>query len=134
MFSGPYVGGAAAGLVLVFALNLTDNLTFMARLYADCQMNLNSVERLQEYAYVPSEKYSGSVSLSTQSNASHFLPSPSSINVSPDWPSAGVVEFRDVVLKYESAPEPVLKGVSFLIPSKKKVGIVGRTGMASLFR
>lgn len=121
-------GGAAAGLVLVFALNLTDNLTFMARLYADCQMNLNSVERLQEYSSVTSERYTLLTRRNPDPDISPFRPPSPDESPPPDWPTAGVVEFRDIVLQYESAPEPVLRRVSFRVPSKKKVGIVGRTG------
>lgn len=126
------IGGAAAGLVLVFALNLTDNLTFMARLYADCQMNLNSVERLLEYSSIPSEKYNITPADHNGSAFNHFEEEHSQISrrvLEPKWPHAGVVEFRNISLKYDSAPEPVLRNVTFVVPSKKKVGIVGRTGI-----
>ena len=116
----------------MFALNLTDNLTFMARLYADCQMNLNSVERLLEYSSIPSEKYGTARNNSDESTLFGEMRSQHTISgdfVEPNWPHAGVVEFRNISLTYDSAPEPVLKNVSFVVPSKKKVGIVGRTGI-----
>lgn len=137
------LGGAAAGLVLVFSLNLTDNLTFLARLYADTQMNLNSVERLQEYIDLPSEKYFREEDiLSTKAEGSDnpFRQPVGPAEMPLPWPSKGVIEFDKVVLKYESQETPVLRNVSFKVPSKKKVGIVGRTGagksslLVALFR
>lgn len=61
------------------------------------------------------------------------------------WPSAGSIEFRDVVLAYKPSLPPVrmlpcllgkvhtglyqvLKRVSFSIKDKEKIGICGRTG------
>jgi ABC-type multidrug transport system fused ATPase/permease subunit len=44
----------------------------------------------------------------------------------PDWPSAGALEFRDVVMAYREGLEPVLKGVSFQVRPGQRVGIVGR--------
>ena len=116
--------------MLVFALNLTDNLTFMARLYADCQMNLNSVERLQEYSSVPSEKYfnidDDSCDIEPLENPFDTLLNGSTLP--ENWPYRGTLTFDCVTLKYQSSTNPVLKEVSFSIPSRQKVGIVGRTG------
>jgi ATP-binding cassette subfamily C (CFTR/MRP) protein 1 len=45
-----------------------------------------------------------------------------------DWPSEGVVEFKNVTLKYRPTTEPVLRNLSFVIKAGMKVGVVGRTG------
>ena len=56
-----------------------------------------------------------------------------------DWPSAGVIVAKDMVVGYRDGPD-VLKGVSFETKAREKVGVVGRTGsgkstlMLSLFR
>lgn len=56
------------------------------------------------------------------------------------WPTAGRVEFKDVVLKYRPELPAVLKGLSIGVAGGEKIGIVGRTGagkssiMTALFR
>jgi ATP-binding cassette subfamily C (CFTR/MRP) protein 1 len=45
-----------------------------------------------------------------------------------NWPSQGVVEFKNVTLKYRPTTEPVLRNLSFVIKAGMKVGVVGRTG------
>lgn len=48
------------------------------------------------------------------------------------WPENGGVSFKNVVMKYRSRLDPVLRDVSFDINPNEKVGIVGRTGAGSL--
>ena len=45
-----------------------------------------------------------------------------------DWPIEPSIEFRNVSMRYHIEHEYVLQGVSFIIPARSKVGIVGRTG------
>ena len=45
-----------------------------------------------------------------------------------NWPHDGHVSFKSVALRYYPGGPQVLKNLSFEIPGKKKVGIVGRTG------
>lgn len=110
-------------------------------------MNLNSVERLQEYSDLESEKYSCNNKNNTNQklnidsedfigfNPIHHLMNDSTTS---QWPKEGKMEFKQISLKYNS--DPVLKSVSFCIPGKNKVGVVGRTGagksslIAALFR
>lgn len=62
------------------------------------------------------------------------------VPLSRDWPSKGCIEFRNVFYKYWNEGEPVLRGLSFVIKSTEKIGIVGRTAsgkssfIGSLFR
>ncbi|KAJ2369344.1 Canalicular multispecific organic anion transporter 1 [Coemansia sp. RSA 2610] len=44
------------------------------------------------------------------------------------WPSSGAVEFKDYSTCYREGLDLVLKGLSFSVQPKQKVGIVGRTG------
>ena len=44
------------------------------------------------------------------------------------WPNEGVVEFRDVEMRYRHGLPLVLKGLTFKINPFEKVGVVGRTG------
>lgn len=44
------------------------------------------------------------------------------------WPHEGRVEVNDLVVRYAPDLPPVLKGISFDIKPRERVGIVGRTG------
>lgn len=44
------------------------------------------------------------------------------------WPHEGRVEVTDLVVRYAPNLPPVLKGISFDIKPRERVGIVGRTG------
>lgn len=52
----------------------------------------------------------------------------SSPSSSPQWPSKGDVEFKEVCLTYKSYGPMILKNLSFKIQAGEKIGIVGRTG------
>ncbi|KAJ2458489.1 hypothetical protein GGF42_002034, partial [Coemansia sp. RSA 2424] len=44
------------------------------------------------------------------------------------WPEAGEIEFRHYSLRYRPELDPTLNSLSFVVRSKEKIGIVGRTG------
>ncbi|KAJ2063399.1 Canalicular multispecific organic anion transporter 1 [Coemansia sp. S146] len=44
------------------------------------------------------------------------------------WPETGKIEFRQYSLRYRPELKPMLNGLDFVIRSKERVGIVGRTG------
>ena len=46
----------------------------------------------------------------------------------PNWPSEGVVEYKNFTLRYRPETEQVLKNLSFRVEGGEKIGIVGRTG------
>ncbi|XP_043688809.1 ABC transporter C family member 2-like [Telopea speciosissima] len=100
------------GLLLSYALNITNLLTAVLRLASLAENSLNSVERVSTYIELPSE---GPVII--ESN-----------RPPPGWPSSGSIKFEDVVLRYRPELPPVLHGLSFMISPSEKVGIVGRTG------
>lgn len=47
---------------------------------------------------------------------------------SREWPTSGLVEYREVTARYAAHLDPVLTDVSFQIRPRERVGIVGRTG------
>lgn len=100
------------GLLLSYALNITNLLTAVLRLASLAENSLNSVERVGTYIELPSEA----------------PPVVESNRPPPGWPSSGVIKFQDVVLRYRPELPPVLHGISFTITASEKVGIVGRTG------
>ncbi|KAH0643644.1 hypothetical protein KY289_034618 [Solanum tuberosum] len=100
------------GLLLSYALNITSLLTAVLRLASLAENSLNAVERVGTYIELPSE-------------------GPSIIEGSrppPGWPSAGSIQFENIVLRYRPELPPVLHGISFTIFPSDKVGVVGRTG------
>ncbi|XP_074570778.1 ABC transporter C family member 2-like isoform X2 [Curcuma longa] len=103
---------SSMGLLLTYALNITNLLTAVLRHASLAENSLNAVERVGTYIELPSE-------------------GPSVIESSrppPCWPSAGTIRFQDVVLRYRPELPPVLHGISFKIEASEKIGIVGRTG------
>ncbi|XP_078175998.1 ABC transporter C family member 2-like [Carex rostrata] len=100
------------GLLLTYALNITNLLTAVLRLASLAENSLNAVERAGNYIDVAPEA----------------PPVIEGKRPPPGWPSAGVIEFKEVWLRYRLELPPVLHGISFRIEGSEKVGIVGRTG------
>lgn len=44
------------------------------------------------------------------------------------WPTEGAIQVRSLVVRYRPELDPVLKGLSFDVHGREKVGIAGRTG------
>ncbi|KAJ1931520.1 Transporter of the ATP-binding cassette (ABC), partial [Linderina macrospora] len=101
-----------AGLSLSYALNFTEHILWVVRFYSYNEMNLNSVERVIEYLDIEPE---APVSIPDH------VPE-------PQWPTAGEISVEDLVLKYAENLPPVIRGISFHVNPREKVGIVGRTG------
>ncbi|PSS35050.1 ABC transporter C family member 2 like [Actinidia chinensis var. chinensis] len=100
------------GLLLSYSLNITSLLSSVLRQASKAENSLNAVERVGTYIDLPSE-------------------APAVIECNrppPGWPSLGLIEFEDVVLRYRPELPPVLHGLTFTISPNEKVGIVGRTG------
>ncbi|CAI5991996.1 unnamed protein product [Closterium sp. NIES-64] len=100
------------GLILVYALQITAMMTMVLRLLSVAETSFNAVERVSSYADIPPE-------------APAIIPSH---RPPPGWPQQGEVLFEDVVMRYRPDLPPVLRGLSALVRSGEKVGVVGRTG------
>lgn len=91
------------GLAILTSINLINACQWGMRQTADLENQMTSVERVIEYAKLPSEP-----SLeSTTENAPPF-----------DWPSQGNIEFKSLSLRYEENGDRVLKNLSFHIDAK----------------
>ncbi|KAJ2163175.1 Transporter of the ATP-binding cassette (ABC) [Coemansia sp. RSA 552] len=101
-----------AGLSLSYALNFTEHILWVVRFYSVNEMNLNSVERVVEYLDVPPE-----APVSMPANAPPA-----------NWPSNGQISVENLVLRYADNLPAVIRGMSFEVKPREKVGIVGRTG------
>ncbi|KAJ5516878.1 hypothetical protein N7527_008438 [Penicillium freii] len=121
IISAPGMTAAKAGFAITFAMRLTRAILQITQGYGNFQMAMNSIERLTAYANMESEMYEGQTA-------------PSS------WPAQGHLKVSDLVVSYAPDLPPVLKGVSFEVAPRQRVGIVGRTGSGksslalSLFR
>lgn len=73
-------------------------------------MDLNAVERVQEYLIMPQEP--------PAIIENHRPPAA--------WPTAGQIEVKDLVIQYAPELEQVIRGITFDVRPQEKVGIVGR--------
>lgn len=112
MLSIGHINAGLAGLSLSYAISFSENVLWIVRLYAILEMNMNSVERIQEYMEVEKE-------------APAIIPDS---RPPIDWPSQGVIEVDNLSLRYAPELPRVIKNVNFKVDSFNKVGIVGRTG------
>ncbi|KAL0089230.1 hypothetical protein F4703DRAFT_1840014 [Phycomyces blakesleeanus] len=106
------IDAGMAGISLFYARSFLENIYWIIRQYTQVEMDLNSVERIQEYLEIEQEP-------------------PASIKGSRPpaaWPTTASVEVKDLVIRYAEDLDPVLHGISFDIRSHEKVGVVGRTG------
>ncbi|ETP15532.1 hypothetical protein F441_09733 [Phytophthora nicotianae CJ01A1] len=102
-----------AGVSLTYAFNVTQPLNWTVRMISQLQTQMVSVERIQTYTEMPTEAALTSI-------AAEKPPL--------DWPTAGAISFNRVDLRYRPGLPRVLRGLTFSVNAKEKVGIVGRTG------
>ena len=108
VFSG--IEPSLAGFALSFALQYSTAVTWTARNYANVELSMNAVERVNEYSNIPIEDQS------------------SSVKTPAAWPAEGRLEVANLVAGYAPELPPVLKGLSFNVEKNQRIGVVGRTG------
>ena len=105
-------GSGLANYALTYGFQLTSLLSFTSQYAAQLEVQMNAVERIQEYSVIEQE-------------SPWRVPN----NTPPkEWPSKGEVVFEKACLRYRENTPLVLDKVSFKITPGEKVGIVGRTG------
>jgi ABC-type multidrug transport system fused ATPase/permease subunit len=104
--NGGSMGSTAAGLALLYSMSFTMNLTFLTRAHSDSQMNMNSVERVQEYCSIVQEKYQPD-SVDASASDPHSTPSkaPTIIETSP-------IKTHPVVTPTHEIPFPTVTTVN----------------------
>ncbi|BFZ17907.1 hypothetical protein BsWGS_20945 [Bradybaena similaris] len=107
-----HISPGIVGLSITYAMNVTQTLNWLVRMTCDLEANIVSVERIKEYSEITTE-----ADWVIESN-----------RPGPEWPSKGVVEFKDYKVRYREGLDLVLRGLNCTIQSGEKVGIVGRTG------
>ncbi|KAJ2999390.1 hypothetical protein HDV02_003008 [Globomyces sp. JEL0801] len=101
-----------AGVAFNFSSQITNYISNAIQIQSSLEMAMNAVERVDEYSELKQEPFESSDNFEAPAN----------------WPSEGKVEVVDVAVKYAPNLPEVLKGLTFTIQPKEKIGIVGRTG------
>jgi ABC-type multidrug transport system fused ATPase/permease subunit len=110
ILASSWIDPGMAGLSLSYALTFTHNVLWVVRMYAVNEMNLNAVERVQEYLEVEEEP-----AAIIEGNRPR-----------PTWPETGSIEVENLVMQYAPENPPVLRDLSFQVRPREKIGIVGR--------
>ncbi|OAX83617.1 hypothetical protein ACJ72_02017 [Emergomyces africanus] len=110
--TGVKLSAGMVGLSLSYALQITQSLNWIVRQTVEVETNIVSVERVLEYANLPSE--APDVIFKKRPQIS--------------WPSQGGVQFKDYSTRYREGLDLVLKNINLQIKPHEKIGVVGRTG------
>lgn len=113
VFYARSIDAGLAGISLSFAASFSTNALWLLRCYADVEINLNSVERVQEYI--------DTVTLEPAPLIPENDPSAS-------WPEKGEIDVKGLALRYAPHLPQVINDISFHVNAGEKVGVVGRTG------
>lgn len=110
--TGRGMSAGMVGLTMSYALEITQMLSWIVRQSVEVETNIVSVERILEYARLPSE-------------APEVIP-----NKRPgiSWPAQGAVSFQNYSARYRPGLDLVLKNINLDIKAHEKIGVVGRTG------
>ncbi|CAI0420807.1 unnamed protein product [Linum tenue] len=98
------------GLALSYASPIVSLLGNFLTSFAETEKELVSVERALEYMDIPQE-------VVEESKAQD-----------PHWPIRGMIEYKNVTMRYMPTLPPALRDVTFTIAGGTQVGIIGRTG------
>ena len=115
-----YFRSGSAGLVgfsLANAIGLSQTILTLVRTMNELEVELNSYQRMCEYAAIPPEEH-----LDDNRKQAIAEATPAS------WPTSGCVEFHNVTARYLDEGPDVLRNVSFVAKTGERIGIVGRTG------
>ncbi|KAF9148077.1 hypothetical protein BG015_010226 [Linnemannia schmuckeri] len=106
------IDAGAAGLSFTYSLAFTQHVLWFVRTLSYNEINMNCVERVQEYMTLPQE-------------APAIV---ESCRPPTGWPHQGEIRVQNLVMQYASDEPAVIRDISFHISPREKIGIVGRTG------
>ncbi|RPA87355.1 hypothetical protein BJ508DRAFT_357771 [Ascobolus immersus RN42] len=110
--NGQKLSPGMVGLAMSHALQITGSLNWIVRQTVEVETNIVAVERVLEYAALPSE--------APEVIEDHRPPQ--------EWPTDGAVHFNNFSARYRPELDLILKNISLDIKPQEKIGIVGRTG------
>ncbi|TVU18150.1 hypothetical protein EJB05_34227, partial [Eragrostis curvula] len=100
------------GMSLSYGLTLNHLIYETVTTTCDLENDMIAVERVNQYSNLPSE---------AAWEVADRLPS-------PNWPSQGDIDIKDLKVRYRANTPLILKGMTVRIWSGEKIGVVGRTG------
>ena len=112
VIQGSTLSAGMVGLAMSYALQITQGLNWIVRQTVEVETNIVSVERILEYARLPSE-------------APEVIPKN---RPKISWPAQGAVSFNDYSARYRPGLDLILRNINLNIKSHEKIGVVGRTG------
>ncbi|KAL5019757.1 hypothetical protein ScPMuIL_002649 [Solemya velum] len=118
------LNASEVGLSITNALQITIAMNNLVQSFSDLDMHIVSVERVKEYTEL-------------QPEAEWNIPS---MCLRENWPRKADITYQKYITRYRPGLDLVLKGISFQVNDREKIGIVGRTGAGkssltlSLFR
>ncbi|EFA77181.1 hypothetical protein PPL_12389 [Heterostelium album PN500] len=104
-----HVSDVLIGLALSYSISLSSDLNWAFLQLSFVETEMNSVERLQHYCNLKTEKIEGK-------------------KMSPSWPENGRIRFKNFSMRYRPELPPSLNDINLEIEAGSKVGICGRTG------
>ncbi|KAL8913430.1 MAG: hypothetical protein Q9171_001723 [Xanthocarpia ochracea] len=110
--TGSSLSAGMVGLAMSYALQITQSLNWIVRQTVEVETNIVSVERVLEYARLPSE---------APERVSKNKPK-------TGWPAHGAVNISNYSTRYRPGLDLVLKDINLDIKAHEKIGVVGRTG------
>ena len=139
-----FIPAGYLALGLSYAIQLTSQLKMAVRVSSTLEAQMNSVERVKFYSELEGAEGKDSAQQDQQNSSEEMIDMGNagdiemqdekmiiskSRSISPpsSWPEKGTIRFEKVHLRYRDGPL-VLKGVTFEVNAKEKIGIAGRTG------
>ncbi|CAK9798979.1 Probable multidrug resistance-associated protein lethal(2)03659 [Anthophora quadrimaculata] len=129
--------GGEVGLAITQVMAMTGMIQWGMRQNAEVANQMMAVERVLEYTQIPPESnLRDRGKFAKKSEKQIALPA----NAPKNWPTDGMIRFKNVYMRYSEDDPPVLKGLNIVIYPGEKIGIVGRTGagksslISALFR
>jgi ATP-binding cassette subfamily C (CFTR/MRP) protein 1 len=110
--TGSGLSAGLVGLAMSYCLQITQSLNWIVRQTVEVETNIVSVERVLEYARLPSE-------------------APDVIQNSrppTNWPVTSAVNFKNYSTRYREGLDLVLRDINLDFKPQEKIGVVGRTG------
>ncbi|KAL2917185.1 Transporter of the ATP-binding cassette (ABC) [Polyrhizophydium stewartii] len=106
------VSAGWAGVAFNFASQFTGMMGRIIQIHSSLEMAMNAVERVEEYSKLPQEP----PAVIEEYRPPH------------DWPHEGRIDVDNVSVKYAPDLPEALRGITFRVNPREKLGIVGRTG------
>ena len=132
------ISAAEAGFALTYSLLLTSLFQWGVRQSAEVENQMTSAERIIQYGDLPPEGIFYPPARRGQAAvvpAEASAPSQSLIEPEEGWPRQGRLAFNEYCMRYREGLPLVLKGLTFEVHPREKIGVCGTTGAgkSSLF-